>query len=108
MQTLTIDIKDDFMTEFMKIIHNPDFSKSLKNILRYIANDKPLASLNFNTEVKRKIRKLPKNPFMCPPSQYFEENNVRDMTYKGYTITYEVNTQDEIIEILDIFNRNKP
>ena len=33
----------------MKIIHNPDFAKSLKDILRYIANDKPLASSNFNT-----------------------------------------------------------
>ena len=44
---------------------------------------------------------------MCPPSQYFEENNVRDMTYKGYTITYEVNIESEIIEVLDIFNQNK-
>ncbi len=92
----------------MKIIYNPDFSKSLKNILKYIANDKLLVSLNFNGEIKRKIRKLPANPFMCPPSHYFEENNVRDMTYKGYTITYEVDSKNEIIEVLDIFNRNKP
>ena len=92
----------------MKITHNPDFSKSLKNILRYIANDKPLASLNFKTKLKRKIKKLPKNPFMCPPSQYFEENYIRDMTYKGYTIIYEVNIENETIEVLDIFNQNKP
>jgi len=91
----------------MKIIYNPDFARSLKNILKYIANDKPLASSNFNTELKRKIRRLPKNPFMCPPSQYFEESNVRDMTYKGYTITYEVNIESEFIEVLDIFNQNK-
>ena len=30
------------------------------------------------------------------------------MTFKKYTITYEIKAQEEIIEILDIFNRNKP
>lgn len=44
---------------------------------------------------------------MSPPSQYFEKNSVRDLTYKGYTIAYEVNIESEIIEILDIFNKNK-
>jgi hypothetical protein len=30
------------------------------------------------------------------------------MTYKGYTIVYKVNFQKNIIEILRIFNQNKP
>ncbi len=65
----------------MKMIHNPTFSKSLKQTLKHITNDKPLASLNFKEELKKKIKKLPNNPYMCPPSRYFEENNVRDITY---------------------------
>ena len=92
----------------MKIIHNPTFSKSLKQTLKHIANDKPIASLNFKKELKKKIKKLPDNPYICPQSRYFKENNVRNMTFKKYTITYEIKAQEEIIEILDIFNRNKP
>jgi hypothetical protein len=30
------------------------------------------------------------------------------MTYKGYTITYEVNLDKNTIKILKIFNKNKP
>ena len=30
------------------------------------------------------------------------------MTYKGYTIIYEVNLNKNTIEILKIFNKNKP
>jgi plasmid stabilization system protein ParE len=92
----------------MKIIHNPTFSKALKQTLKYIANDKPIASLNFKEELKKKIKKLPDNPYMCPPSYYFKENNVRDMTFKKYTIIYEIKPDEKVIEILDIFNRNKP
>jgi plasmid stabilization system protein ParE len=92
----------------MKIIHNPTFSKALKQTLKYIAKDKPTASLNFKEELKKKIKKLPDNPYMCPPSYYFKEENVRDMTFKKYTITYEIKHQEDTIEILDIFNRNKP
>jgi hypothetical protein len=31
----------------MKIIHKPAFSKELKHIIKYIAQDKPSASMNF-------------------------------------------------------------
>jgi hypothetical protein len=30
------------------------------------------------------------------------------MTFKKYTITYEVNLEKNTIEVLKIFNRNKP
>ena len=91
----------------MKIIESDEYKIRLRGVTNYIKKDKKSAAINFAKELRKKIRKLPKNPFMCPPSQYFEENNVRDMTYKGYTITYEVNIESEIIEVLDIFNRNK-
>ncbi len=41
----------------MKIIHNPTFYKALKQTLKYIANDKPIASLNFKEKLKEKIKK---------------------------------------------------
>jgi len=47
-------------------------------------------------------------PYQCRPSFYFDDNNVRDMVYKKYTIVYEVNIDTDTIEIMRIFNRNKP
>jgi len=92
----------------MRIINNPDFSKELKNILKYIANDKPTASRKFSKELKESIKNIPDNPYMYPPSQYFDDKDVRDMTYKKYTIVYQVMLERNTIEIMKIFNRNKP
>jgi hypothetical protein len=51
---------------------------------------------------------IPDNPFKYKPSIYFKNENIRDMTYKGYTINYKVNFEKDLIEVLRIFNRNKP
>jgi len=44
---------------------------------------------------------------MYPPSKYFNDKDVRDMTYKKYTIIYQVSLNRNTIEIMKIFNRNK-
>ncbi len=92
----------------MRIINNPDFSKKLKDILRYIAHDKPSASIKFKKELQINIKNIIGNPYIYPPSKYFNDKNVRDMTYKKYTIIYQVNLDRNTIEIMKIFNRNKP
>jgi len=92
----------------MRIINNPNFSQELKDILKYIANDKPTASRKFTKELKENIKNIPNNPYMYPPSQYFNDKDVRDMTYKKYTIVYQVMLEKNTIEIMKIFNRNKP
>jgi len=92
----------------MKIVYSAIFKTELKNILIYIAKDKPTVSLNFKNELKAYIKEIPDNPFKYRPSFYFNDKNIRDMTFMGYTIVYEVNFEKESIEILKIFNRNKP
>ena len=92
----------------MRIINNPNFLTELKDILKYIANDKPSASVKFKKELKNNIKLIPNNPYMYPQSNYFDDKNVRDMTYKKYTIVYQVNLENKTIEIMKIFNRNKP
>jgi len=92
----------------MRIINNPDFSKELKDILRYIANDKPLASVKFKKELKESLENIIDNPYMYPPSKYFDDKNLMDMIYKKHTIVYQVNLNKNTIEIMKIFNRNKP
>ena len=92
----------------MKIVESDEYKIRLKEITNYIKRDKKSAAINFAKELRKKIRKLPVNPYMCPTSQYFSEKNVRDMTFKKYTIVYEIKPDEKVIEILDIFNRNKP
>ena len=92
----------------MIIIHKPTFSKQLKQILEYIAQDKPSASMKFKDELKESINLIPTNPIMYRKSIYFNDENIRDMIFKGYTIIYRIRPIKKEIEILRIFNKNKP
>ncbi|MEA1919631.1 MAG: type II toxin-antitoxin system RelE/ParE family toxin [Campylobacterota bacterium] len=92
----------------MKILYNPTFEKQAIHIVNYIAKDKPNASKKFAIELEKLILAIPENPFKYRQSHYFEDKNVRDMTYKGYSIVYEVSFDNDTIEVLKIFNRNKP
>jgi len=92
----------------MKIIYNPIFENELLHIVNHIAEDKPNASIKFALELEKSILDIPVFPFKYKPSSYFNDKNIRDMTYKRYTVVYEVNLDANSIEILKIFNQNKP
>ncbi len=92
----------------MIIIYNPKFDKQIIEIVNYIAKDKPSASIKFALELEEAILNLPNFPYRFRKSIYFNDDNIRDMIYKGYTIVYEVNLNNNTIEILKIFNKNKP
>jgi len=84
------------------------FRSELKQILEYIAQDKPSASIKFKNELKVSINLISDNPTMYVQSKYFNDKNIRDMTYKKYTIIYRIRPVKKYIEILKIFNKNKP
>jgi plasmid stabilization system protein ParE len=92
----------------MQIKRHRKYVSNLFSILEYIAKDKVLASQKFKGDIDEKIENLINFPYKNRPSRYFENENIRDMIFKGYTIVYEVKPQEDTIEILDIFNRNKP
>jgi len=92
----------------MNIIYDPTFERQIIQIIDYIADDKPSASVKFSNELEKLIITIPENPFKYRQSHYFNDKNIRDMTHKGYTIVYEVDFENNSIEVLKIFNRNKP
>ncbi len=92
----------------MKIIYKPTFLQQLKQIIEYIAQDKPGASMNFKNKLKENINLIPNNPYQYEQSKYFDSKNIRNMTFKKYTIVYRVKPIKQEIEILRIFNKNKP
>lgn len=92
----------------MEIIYNPIFEQQAIEIVEYIAQDKPSVAIEFALTLEQKILQIPDFPFQYRPSNYFDNSNIRDMIYKKHTIVYEVNLENNTIEILQIFNRNKP
>jgi plasmid stabilization system protein ParE len=92
----------------MQIKRNRKYLSKLFSILEYIAKDKVTASRKFKDDIDERIENLINFPYKNRPSRYFNNEDIRDMIFKGYTIVYEIKSQEKIIEILDIFNQNQP
>ena len=92
----------------MLIIRTEEYQKELLAILKYIAKDKITASRKFKKDLNVQIDKLPKFPYKYRQSFYFENENIRDMIFKTYTINYEIDLNKNTIFIFSIFNQNKP
>lgn len=92
----------------MKINRSLRYKSNLFQILDYIAKDKLSASENFLNELDKLINNLSNFPFKFRKSQYFDNENIRDMIYNGYTVIYRVNKAKNSIDIVRIFHKNKP
>jgi len=75
----------------MKIVYKDTFVKSLENQLDYIAQDNPSAAKKFQKELISRMKQIPKHPQRFRKSIYFNDNSIRDLIYKGYTIVFRIN-----------------
>lgn len=91
----------------MKIDYNPTFRKNFGIIWDFISQDSFNRADSFKTQLKEKISKLPDYPYKFRQSHYYADENVRDMIFKGYTIPYLIDTDKNLIVILDIFKWSK-
>lgn len=92
----------------MTIKRTEEYQKELLSILKYIANDKISASKKFKNNLNEQIAKIPNFPYKYRKSIYFDNENIRDMIFKKYTIIYEIDLNKNTIFIFSIFNQNKP
>ena len=74
------------------------YKKFLKQI-DYISNDKPVAARKFKSDILEKLKELPLMPYRNRKSVFYEEDNIRDLIFKGYIIVYRVNDEDKEIEV---------
>ena len=81
----------------MKIIYKESFSNRLENQLDYIARDNPQAARRFQEELKLRINEIPDFPRRYRKSVYFDNDSIRDLIFKGYTIVFRIN--EDIIEV---------
>ena len=87
----------------MQIIKDELFKENLKTVLKYIAQDSKTKASKFNKQLSVQVNKLDNMPFKFRQSNYYEDNNIRDLIFKGYTIPYLVDEEKELIVVLDIF-----
>ena len=92
----------------MRIVRTKEFISTLKESLDYIAQDKVSASFKFKKELDMQINNLCTFPYKYRKSYYYSDSTIRDMIYKGYTVVYKIDEERELIEILEMFNKNLP
>jgi plasmid stabilization system protein ParE len=91
----------------LKIIETHKYKSELRIISFYIKRDKKSASIKFVQQLKEHINKLNEFPFKYRQSIYFNNKDIRDMVFNGYTVIYKVYSKDNMIKVLTIFNQNK-
>ncbi len=87
----------------MVIVRKREYLTALKVILSFIAKDSKNRALNFRTQLDNKINNLVNFPYKFKQSKNHNNENVRDMIFKGYTITYFIEHDKNRISILDIY-----
>jgi len=92
----------------MLIIRAPHYISQLQRILEYIGKDKIGAAKKFKFSLDENIENLINFPHKYRKSFYYNDENIRDMTFGGYSIIYRINIARDVIEILEIFNKNLP
>ena len=82
----------------MKIVYKDTFVERLEMQVEYLSSISIDAAKSFKRQIISHIRKLPEHPYLYRKSIYYEDNQVRDMVVKSYTIIYRV--KPDTIEII--------
>lgn len=81
----------------MKIEISGAFQRKFFNQLDYIAADKPGAARQFRKDVLHEIKKIARQPFAARKSVFFEDDNIRELVFKGYLIIFRLNIKENTI-----------
>ena len=72
----------------------------------FIAKDSVNRALKFYDEILVKINNIPLNPYIHRKRKSLNDENIRELIYKGYTVPFLIDEQSSKIIILGIFNQN--
>ncbi len=90
----------------MKISLSAGFRDKLQKQIHYISRDKPEAARRFKNDLFSRIREIPLMPYSYRKSVYFEDEQIRDLIFKGYVITFRINAEENIIEVFGLTKFN--
>ena len=83
----------------MKIRITQKFTNLLDNQVDYISCDKPKAARKFKSDLIRNIKKDLINPFSFQQSKNYQDENIRDYVFKGYTSVYKIDSENNIVTV---------
>ena len=86
----------------MKIVKQESFNEALKEILIYIARDSKQSAKSFKSGLLKQINSLNHFPYKYRKSIYFNDEHIRDLIFKGYTIPYKIDEEKKQIIIIGI------
>ena len=81
----------------MKVSFEEKFIIALNNQVRYISKDKPISSRKFKNELIKNLKKDLKRPYHFKKSRYYDDENIRDYVFKGYTSVYKIDIIQDVI-----------
>ena len=81
------------------------FDEELEDIILYISKDSPKRALDFYDELMLKIENILTNPYIHKKRKNDNEK-IRELIFKGYTIPFYIDDTNDKIIILGIFNQN--
>ena len=87
----------------MKLIKEVNFTRNLERIVLYIADDSKSRARTFSRNLQKQLNNLEYFPSKFRKSIYFENEHIRDYVFKGYTIPYLIDEENDVIVLLDIF-----
>ena len=87
----------------MKIIKDDYFKQQLAIIVIFIADDSKTRARNFKNLLYKRLKTLDEFPHKFRKSKYYNDDNIRDYIFMGYTIPYLVDEKLGVIVVLDIF-----
>jgi len=85
------------------ILESERFRKELRAIALYIREESPQNAVRFIELLKERIDTLVRSPYRDRKSIYFDDEQMRDMVYKGYTVVYEIDEEKDRIVLFEYF-----
>lgn len=86
----------------MKLVYKESFVERLEHQIKYISQGNPTAAKNFKNELLKRIKVIPKQPLLFRKSIYFNDDSIRDLIIKGYTVVFRINSDLDQIEIFGL------
>lgn len=84
----------------MKVVFKETFLYRLEGQIDYISIDSPARARKFKSDLFRRIKEIPQNPYRYRKSIYFDDETLRDLIFKGYTIVFRIT--EENIEVFGL------
>ena len=82
------------------------FKEELETIVNFIALDSVNRALEFFDHIIAKLNQIPTNPYIYRKRISTNDENIRELIFKGYTVPFYIDKSDNKIIILGIFNQN--